>query len=218
MSGSLLTGPIPSFTKRVTGYRAAPIRTGDTPERIALRELGDASLWYDIVNLNDLRPPWIVDDPALAGPGVLLSAQDTILIPSTAPAATGVAESPNVFGRDALLVNGQLAGDGAGDIAVVADVANLKQALENRLGTRPGELVYHGNYGCRAYTLLGRGATALSDQLAAAWVGAACRADPRVSSTTGMVASTVGDVLSVTGDAIAVNGKRIPVGLTGATP
>lgn len=213
MSGSTLTGPVPSLTQQIHGYRKAPIRTGDTLERIAQRELGNANQWYVLASLNKLRPPWITDDPALAVAGlVLLSAQDTILIPSTAPPSTGVAETPNVFGRDCLLVNGQLAGDAGGDVVVVADVDNLKQALELRLGARIGDLVYHPTYGNRAWYLLGKGSTPVADQLAASWIAAACRADPRVSAAS-FTASTQGDVLAATGTATAVDGKRLPVGL-----
>lgn len=216
MSGSLLTGPAPSFTKTVTGYRKVQTLSGDTLERIAERELGNAAQWYDLAWLNNLSPPWITDDPTQAVPGsVLLTAQDTILVPSTAPAASGVAEAPNVFGRDCRLDHGQVTADDGGDIAVVTDTANLDQALTLRLGTRPRELVYHPDYGNKAYLLLGRGGTPLADRLAAAWVGACLKADPRVSAVKSVVAQTTGDVLAVTAVVTAVNGKRLPIGLPG---
>jgi phage baseplate assembly protein W len=216
MSETTLTGPVPSFTQQITGYRKALIRTGDTLERIAQRELGDAAEWYVLASLNKLQPPWITDDPARAIPGrVLLSAQDSILIPSTAPPSTGVAETPNVFGRDCLLVAGQIAGGADGDILVVADIDNLKQALELRLGARIGDLVYHPTYGNRAWYLLGKGSTPVADQLAASWIAAACKADPRISAAS-FTATTTGDVLAATGTATAVDGKRLPIGLPGA--
>lgn len=212
MSGSLLTGPIPTFTKKLTGYRLVDILVGDSPQRIAMRELGDAASWYDIVNLNGLKPPYIVDDPALVGPGLKLSGQDTLLVPSVAPPATGVAQA-SVFGTDASLTAGQLTADAGGDFATVTDTANLKQALEMRLATHPGDLVYHPLYGCQAYTLLGRGGTPVSDQLAAAFVAAAVNADPRVARTENSIATTTGDRLSASATAVAVNGKRLPVGV-----
>jgi hypothetical protein len=216
MSGTLLTGPQPVFTKKTTGYRTVAIRPGDGPERIAQRELGDASLWYDIVALNGLRWPWITDDPAVAVPGVvLLSIQDTILVPSTAPDATAVAASPDVFGRDCLLTNGQISANPEGDIQTVGGPDNLAQAISLRLETHPGELVYHPDYGNRAYLLLGRANTPIADALAASWVASSVASDPRVASTEQMKASTQGDVLSVTGVAIAVDGKRLPIGLPG---
>ena len=98
LAGMVLSGPAPSFSKTLTGYRQVGILVGDTPERIAQRELGSAARWYDIINLNGLAPPWITDDPSQAIPGkVLLSAQDTLLVPSTAPVPSGVADTPDVF-------------------------------------------------------------------------------------------------------------------------
>jgi phage baseplate assembly protein W len=218
MSGStILTGPIPSFTKRLTGYRAVDILVGDTLQRIAMRELGDAAQWYDLVNLNALKPPYIVDDPALLGPGLKLSGQDTLLVPSVAPPATGVALAPSVFGTDCFLQGRQLIADSSGDIATVAESSNLKQALEMALGTHPGDLVYHPQYGCQAYTLLGRGATPVVNQLAAAFVAKTINSDPRISRAQDTTATTVGDVLACSSTAVAVNGKRVPVGLGAPT-
>jgi phage baseplate assembly protein W len=213
MSGSVLSGPIPSFTKRITGYRAVDILVGDTLQRIAMRELGDAAQWYDLVGLNGLKPPYIVDDIALRGPGLKLSGQDLLLVPSVAPQATGITQGPSVFGTDCLLLHRQIGPDAAGDIATVSDSSNLKQALEMRLGTHPGDFVYHKDYGCRAYTLLGRGATPVVNALAAAFVASAVNADPRIARAEDTTATTLGDVLSCTSIAVAVNGKRVPVGL-----
>jgi phage baseplate assembly protein W len=216
MSGSVLSGPVPPFQKTIRGYRAVAILVGDTLERIAERELGDAAQWYDLATLNALAPPWVTDDPAKAIPGkVLLAAQDTLLVPTSAPVATGVADAPDVFGTDCLLVAGQITGSPIGDVLTVSGPDNLKQALELRLGTRPRELVYHPDYGNRAYLLVGRGNTPLNEQLAASWVAASIRADPRVSSASDVKATTTGDVLAATGIAIAINGKRLPIGLPG---
>ncbi len=219
MSGTILSGPIPSFTKTVTGYRAVNIRPGDRLEDIAARELGDARQWYDLAALNHLAPPWITDNPALRVPGsVLLSAQDTLLVPSTSPPATGVAAAPDVFGIDCLLVRGQLQANSNGDIQTVSGPANLDQAIGMRLNTHQGELVYYRNYGNRAYLLLGKGNTQSVAQLAASWVSAACLADPRISSIQSMTATTFGDVLACNGIIVAVNGKRLPVAMpSGAT-
>jgi phage baseplate assembly protein W len=211
-SGSILTGTPPSFTKRITGYRAVDILVGDTLQRIALRELGDAAQWYDLAALNGLKSPYISDSP-VPGAGVKRAGQDTLLVPSSAPPATGVTQAPSVFGTDCRLVGGQLVADDAGDIATISDSANLKQALEMRLGTHPGDLVFHATYGCRAYTLLGRGGTPVVARLAAAFVGSAVRADPRVARAENTTASTQGDVLACSSIAVAMNGKRVPVGL-----
>lgn len=218
MSGSLLTGTIPSFSKSIRGYRSVATQVGDTLERVAMRELGDASQWYDLAALNALVPPYLVDDAALVGPGVKLTGQDTLLVPSTAPSATGVAQAPSVFGTDCLLQKGQLLAGPAGDFAVISEAANLTQALTMRLGTHPGDLVYYPDFGCKAYTLLGRGGTPVVDQLAASFVGAAVSGDPRIARAENTTATTTGDVLACSSTAVAVNGKRLPVGVGGEPP
>lgn len=212
MSG-MLTGPVPSFTQQVRAYRKAQIRPGDGLPRIAQRELGDAAQWYVLASLNNLQPPYITDDPAQAVPGrVLLSAQDFILVPTTGQATSGVVETPSVFGRDLLLRNGQLVPSPTGDFESVDDIANLKQALELRLGAIPGELIYHADYGNRAWLLLGRGNTPIANHLAAAWVARACKSDPRISAAR-ITATSTGDVLAATGEAVTIDGKRLPVGI-----
>lgn len=215
MSGTLLTGPIPSFSKTIRGYRAVSTRVGDTLQRIAMRELGDAAQWYDLASLNTLVPPYLTDDPAKVSTGVKLAGKDTILVPSTAPAPTGVAQAPSVFGSDCLLQNRQLQATATGDFAVLSEDSNLKQALEMRIATRPGELVYHKDYGCKVYTLIGKGNTPVADRLAAAFVAQAVSSDPRIDRAENTTATTTGDVLACASTAVAVNGKRLPVGVGG---
>jgi len=67
------------------GFRSVELRRGDTLQRVALRELGDAARWVDIALLNSLRPPYVVDDGADAGDGVAYAGM-SILIP--VPAAS----------------------------------------------------------------------------------------------------------------------------------
>ncbi|MDR3519154.1 MAG: DUF2634 domain-containing protein [Azospirillaceae bacterium] len=205
-----------SFTKTLTGYRRVDTRYGDSLLDVALRELGDAARWVDLANLNGLQPPYLTDDPAQASATVLLSGSQ-ILVPSSAPAASAVADATSVFGVDVLLGRDPVAGGvlsvAAGDLGSVSGVDNLAQALRNRLDTRPGELLYHPDYGCRVHELVGQGAGAAVAQLAVAFVTEAVLADPRIASTESMVATVTGDTIAVTGTAITVDGKKLPVGV-----
>ena len=211
MSGATST----SFTQSVTGYRSAETRVDDTMQKIAARELGDAARWYDIVALNNLLPPYITNSLASAGPNVIF-AGSTILIPSPAPAPSGVADPEAIFGTDCLLQDGQLTANANGDVATISGVPNLVQALENRLETHPGDLTFHPTYGCKVYTLLGQGADQSTLQLAASFVASAIQADPRISSVEGAAVSVTGDTVAVSATAITVDGKKQPVGTTGA--
>ena len=211
MSGTVLSGSVPSFTQTLTGYRVVETRVRDSLQRIALREMGSAALWYDIAAINKLVPPYLVDDQTLVAPGVLLAGEATLRVPSTAPQASGVVSSQSVFGSDCALTNGRLQAGPNGDFLIVSGEDNLKQALRIRLGTHPADLVYHPTYGCKAYTLLGKGGTPVADQLAAAFVAAAINADPRILRAESTKASTIGDALVATAIAIPINGKRLPI-------
>ena len=202
-----------TFWKVVPGVRRVETRLDDTLPAIALRELGDAARWPDLASLNNLLPPYITADMALAGPRVLFGGQP-IMVPAPAPAPSGVTDPAAVFGTDVALVHGQIADDGAGDLLTVSGAPNLKQALGNRLQTRPGGLLRHPEYGCRAAEVLGQGAGQVSVQLAAAFVAKAVRSDPRVASAENASATVNGDAIETSAVAVTVDGKRQPVGAT----
>ncbi|HVB37361.1 MAG TPA: hypothetical protein VND92_02450 [Vicinamibacterales bacterium] len=200
-----------TFWKLAAGVRVVETRVDDTLQAIAARELGDAARWPDIANLNNLLPPYITPDLALAGPRVAFAGQP-IKVPSAPPAASGVADPNAVFGTDIALVNGQITDDGSGDLLTVSGPANLAQAITGRLVTRPGELLFHPAYGCAVYGLLGGGATAAAVQLAASFVARAVRSDPRVSAVENATAVVQGDALVTSAVAVTVDGKRQAVG------
>lgn len=201
-----------SFTKPLTGVRKVQTRRGDTLQAIAARELGDAARWPDLITLNNLAAPYLTDDPAQAGPRVLLAGVG-LLVPSVAPPATGVADSVSLFGADVALTQGRLTAGDDGDLLTVAETPNLVQALGIRLETEPGELLFHADYGCQVHSLLGRKAGPVVNQLAATFVARALRSDPRVARVDGATATVQGDTVAASAVAVAVDGKDLPVGL-----
>jgi phage baseplate assembly protein W len=204
-----------TWQQTVTGTRAVPTLLGDTMERIALRETGDAANWYQLVALNGLLPPYISDDPTVGGiNGVLLAGQNTVKVTSPAPAASGVADADDVFGTDVLLTSGQMTIGAAGDFQTVTGPDNLVQAMNLALGTHQGELVYHSTYGDRVFELLGKPNNGSIDQLAAAYVSRCIAADPRIDSVSGVTVTAAGGTAALVATAVAVNGKRLPVGTT----
>lgn len=197
----------------LAGIRNAETRRGDTLQRIAARELGDASRWPDLASLNELRPPWITDDPALESQYVLLAGKP-ILIPAPPPEASGVSPTDDdaIFGTDILTDRGRLQGGPTGDFALVRGAPNLTQASENRLATPGGSLIWHPDYGNRQHELIGNRNDPVANELAALFLARCLRQDPRISRVEKNIAVVIGDAIESSAWAIAVDGRRLPVG------
>lgn len=198
-----------SFQKTAIGFRQVPTNVGDTPRTIALRELGDAARWTDVVALNGLRPPYLTDSLSEAGPGVLLAGQQNIRVPAAPPPASGIADPLSVFGTDIALPKGRIGVTPGGDMATIAGVPNLDQALRNVLATHTRDLAYHPRYGTDVYRLIGQGGTATADRLAVAFVARAVRADRRISRILSADGTLSGDTIRVQVVALTVDGKRV---------
>ena len=203
-----------SWTQSLSGTRAVQTFQGDTIERLALRELGDAAQWYTLVQLNALTWPYITDTAARAGNGVLLAGRDTLKVPAPAPAVSGVADPTDVYGTDVALVDGLLQISPSGDFLTVAGPANLDQALLNRLTVPVNNLVYHPTYGTQLYTLLGLGNGGQIGTLGGIYAQRSVLQDPRIDSVQSMTVTITGDSIAIDGVVVAVNGKLLPVGTT----
>ena len=191
----------------ISGFRFAEVQRGDTLQKIAARELGDAARWPEIVGLNSLRPPFITDDPAAAGQGVVLSGQ-FVRVPAAAAVASAEAAPEEVFGRDAFLNAGRLEVS-AGDLAVVGGVDNLKQAMRNAIETERGELIFHTDYGCLLRQIIGTVNGPTAAILAAQYAKATLLADARVDRVSKADAVVVGDAVTVSVEVLPVTGKAI---------
>jgi phage baseplate assembly protein W len=200
------------FTKQISGYRFARTHHGDTLQTIAFRELGDANEWARLLWLNDLVPPFITDDEALAGDRVLLTGQQ-IKIPSTvAESSEGDSEATNVLLTDCQLRNGRLTVDPeTGDFAVVSGRENLKQAINHRIRTDPGELIYHPEYGCKIQRRKGSKNTAVAVLIGRMDVQDALEQEPRLRRINKITTTGSGDVLSAQADVTPISGDSIQV-------
>ncbi len=203
-----------AFLKQLLGFRMVATQRGDDLRKIALRELGDASQWVHLANINNLMPPYIVDSLLEVTSSQVLLAGAMLKVPAPVTAPTGVTDEASVLGTDLHLVDGMLTDDGAGDIGTLSDVPNLQQALEHRLATRQGELVYHPRYGDRVHELVGKGNGPVPTQLAASWTAKCLNSDPRVSAVRNPAAATAGDTISVSAAVVPIQGKALPVGAT----
>jgi phage baseplate assembly protein W len=199
-----------SETITLAGSRRVQTQREDTLQIVAARELGDATQWVVLAQINGLAPPYLVDNPDEVSPGVLLTGS-LLIVPGTAPVnPSGVTDINTIFGSDVALSGGLLVDDGNGDFAVVSGPANMVQAVQNRLDSEPGELQFWLPYGCRVHELLGQGTSAPLVQLAASFVCAAVKQDPRISSAS-VTATAQGDQITATGAAVTVDGSIMPV-------
>lgn len=197
------------MSRQLTGYRWVETRRGDTLQRIMLREFGDAGRWAELVHLNDLTPPYITDDPGQAGDKVLLAGQ-VIMVPAATPSASQETDAELVFGRDCKLESGRLVED-SGDFLVVAGIANLSQAIGHRIVTAPGELLFHGDYGCEIHRLLGRVSNETAVLLASKYVQTAVEDDQRVSQVSRVETEAVGDAIKVAAEVLPISGDPVTI-------
>lgn len=199
-------------TREYTGVRRVQLLHGETLQRLAARELGDASLWPHIAILNNLSPPYVTGDPAAASRTVALYG-DTLLVPSTpADIEPTAVQTEDVLKRDVLLTGGRLHVED-GDLVMVAGRENLKQAISIRIATDEGELLYHPGYGCRVHRLKGRKGTPQANLLAMTWVRRALHQEPRIAEITRAEAETQGDSVRVEAEAVAVSSHPVDVQL-----
>lgn len=197
------------MTPRQTGYKTVQTLHGDTLQRVAARELGDASLWPGIAYLNGLAPPYLTDDPAQVAEGVRLTGS-RLLVPVDAPVAPADVGTRDPFGSDVRLNKGLLTVEG-GDLALVSGVDNLRQALGHVVVTEPGELLFHPRYGCGLRRFIGASNSRANALVAGGLVKRALGADHRVVSVREATTEINGAVLRIEATAVAVDGSTIEV-------
>jgi phage baseplate assembly protein W len=201
------------FDRPLAGFRYVRTRPRDTLQRVALRELGDASQWASLISINKLEPPYLTDDATLASDTVFLNGSSQYLIVPAATAATQNPDPTSVFGTDIALDGNGLIILGDVDMATVSGPANLEQALNNALATDQGELLFHPTYGTLIRRILGATVGPTRTQLAASYAQATVIADARISTATA-TATASGDSITVTVDATTVNGESASASAT----
>jgi phage baseplate assembly protein W len=183
---------------------------GESLQQLAARELSDATQWVMIAELNGLLPPYVTDNQSLVSASVVLYGA-TLAVPSGSGQISASSDPALVFESDIALLDGEMF-DSNGDIATVSGIANLKQALNNRVVTETGELDFHLDYGCKARKRIGvvGGPTGL--MVAGEDVRAALKSDPRVQDVSNVIVSISGDVTNVETTVTPISGK--PTGIS----
>lgn len=197
------------FERVLQGWRFVEVRANDSLQAIALREMGDAGRWAELITINELRHPYLTTNPDEAQPGVLLAGQ-MLRVPAPTPYATVDTDPDAVFFRDVALVGGRLVVEN-GDIQPVGGLANLRQAIRHLIATETGELMFHPGYGCNLRRLLGSLNGPTAALLAARYVRTALEADERVDRVTDARATVSGDKLMVEAEIVTVAGRPLTI-------
>lgn len=196
------------FERPLPSFRLVETHHGDDLQAIAHREMGDANRWPELVWINALVHPYITDDEARVGPGVLLSGS-FIKVPAPAGVWTDDAERGQVYERDAALVGKHLVVSEGGDLAVVAGADNLRQQLTHRINTPRGQARRHPEYGCMVWRIMGTVNGPTAGMLGAEYVNSALAADYRVAEVISAKAEVSGDAVRITARARAIEGGII---------
>lgn len=140
--------------------REIKVPSNITLERIAQRELGDSSRWGEIVELNNLKPPYLVSDLSDLTDGVKRTGE-TLLIPTSGAngfsqalpvpnnsANAGLTELERSFGTDLRLTDDfDIALTPTKDFAVVSGLENLLQQARLKLRYEKLDLIRNPNIG-----------------------------------------------------------------------
>lgn len=203
--------------RKYRGFFPYVVMGGDTIQGIAARFLGDGTLWYDLVIINGLKPPYVswAGGPNVARPG------DTILVPRLGGAArtnsagrSSAATEEALFGRDFRLVETRnsrpgrpavdLVVDGRTrkDLATIGGVDNLVQATQLRIWTTRGTMPHYPGYGVPP--VVGFGNTAANLTALKIGLRATIAQDSRIDSVLAIRAEATGDTLEVDADVLPV--------------
>jgi len=183
-----------------TGVREYVVQRDDSLRRIAVRELGDASLWADIADLNNLRPPYV---SRAALPGTVMPGRSILLPTLDRPVGAVGGESVEDIEIDALGVNWELTDEGEFQPNAARNGCDLVrgmpcyiQALEKvRFRTRVGDNPVFPDVGILAPVGHKNGAGMV--QAVALSVRRACLTDPRTQSVVDLAVNDEGDGVTV---------------------
>jgi phage baseplate assembly protein W len=195
---------------------------GDTLQRLASRY--NVTSWEDIVYINGLQYPFIIDEIALPSTQRLPNIKyigDNLLIPvenvSTIDYVSDAELQKRTYGVDMFLdfetdtngiqnfeKQGELTDDSSGDIKQAIGIENIRQALLTRLSTNYGELPMHLDYGSDFMTMIGKPKTLSNLTKMKLEVISTFKKDTRVSNVRNCIVKSVPNGVTITCDIILV--------------
>lgn len=190
-----------------------------TLEKLAQQELGDSTRWGEIVEANDLKFPYISDNPKEDRSGVIGAGQK-ILIPqpivngfSQAPKGPvnklteGMSELERSFGTDLKVTKDfDLALTNSMDLDIIAGADNLSQGVVLKFFYEPGEVILYPQIG--AGILPGKKFPPIED-IKDGVVNSLLQ-DPRIQNILNLSLNRDGDSVAITFD-IKVKQVDIPI-------
>jgi len=188
-------------------YKRHIISYQDTVQSISQRHTGTVGNWKKIVDYNNLKYPYIVDDPQekLKRPKDILTIGEEIIIPIEQDLLD--VDSDNLRKRDKDLILGlalgrdlnmlgegtypystnkngevfELSANSKGDLKLAQGVDNLKQSIIARLLTYRGSHLLHPDYGSNIHNLIGMKAMPESLQMIDDEIESTIKKDGRVA-------------------------------------
>lgn len=163
-------------------FKKHTVTYGDTMQSISQRYFNDTSYWIDLIEHNNLKYPYIVDneEEKLKDTYHLVTIGDTIIIPTEEHLSDVAIKEISKKDRDTLV---ELAlgrdlnitedekyfnehgtsdeilgfnGDKSGDLDTLVAIENMKQQLQTKLLTPKGSLMLHPDYGSEIHNLFGK--------------------------------------------------------------
>lgn len=178
------------------GTKSVKVLIGESLRTIALRELGDAMRWVELADINNLRPPYIVE--SINGLDRLKNTViwgDSIIVPIGTAAA--ISQSPvDILGKDVELSGGEFMFLN-GDLSTLSGADNLRQALKHRINTDIDELITHPDYGCNASVAIGMGVVPIVAMMLAGYIQRALKQEPRIATIDNIKAASSGDAINI---------------------
>lgn len=196
-----------------TGVKEYTVRTEDTLQSIALRELGDSALWPYIASANK-----ILDNTEL-------HTLETIYIPLKSKVTSvqkkkdsfilteDVARNP--YGVDVRIdsLTGDIILGDNNDVSVIAGLDNIQQALDLRFGTLLGSMIKQTGFGILAQA--GDPGIDATIRYLRMNISMAVMSDPRIKSVSNISLNISGDTITASMDVEVIDyDQTLPVEVT----
>lgn len=179
---------------------------GDNLRTIATRSLGDHTRWRELVELNQLRPPYIIEsiDSADRLPNTLVWG-DWISIPVPSKNQASLVFNSEMLGRDIKMNYDKTLPCSNGDFEVIAGTENLDQAVRHRFRCEKGNNFAHPKYGSDIFAAIGMKLMPIIEIFAAMTLKQTLLDDPRIARIANIKVTGTGDTLNCTAKAKVIN-------------